>query len=450
MNDTLGEFRIDPNEVHSTLLKHMRADGMEMVIDLERSQGCRLHDSRSGKSYLDFYSFFASSPIGLNHPKMKSTKAKGQLLKAAVNKPSNSDAYTVEMAKFVETLSRTAMPDYLPHLFLIEGGALGIENALKASFDWKIRKNFRKGYKEERGNQVIHFQQAFHGRTGYTLSLTNTADLRKTMHFPKFKWPRIVNPKIIFPLEGENLKKVIQMEAQAIEEIKVAFHENKDDIAAIIIEPIQGEGGDNHFRGEFFKALRTLADENDAMLIFDEVQTGVGLTGKWWAAEHFAIQPDFICFGKKMQVCGMMAGRRIDEEEDNVFRVAGRINSTWGGNLTDMVRGTLYLEIISEEDLVENAASKGAVLLSKLMELQREFPQFVNNARGRGLMCAFDCPSTMDRDSLRRMIYKNRMVVLGCGERTIRFRPPLNIEEEEIVEGIRILSQSIQEHLSKK
>ncbi len=450
MNDTLGEFRIDPNEVHPTLLKHMRADGMEMVIDLERSQGCRLHDSRSGKSYLDFYSFFASSPIGLNHPKMKSTKAKEQLLKAAVNKPSNSDAYTVEMAKFVETLSRTAMPDYLPHLFLIEGGALGIENALKASFDWKIRKNFRKGYKEERGNQVIHFQQAFHGRTGYTLSLTNTADLRKTMHFPKFKWPRIVNPKIIFPLEGENLKKVIQMETQAIEEIKVAFYENKDDIAAIIIEPIQGEGGDNHFRGEFFKALRTLADENDAMLIFDEVQTGVGLTGKWWAAEHFAIQPDFICFGKKMQVCGMMAGRRIDEEEDNVFRVAGRINSTWGGNLTDMVRGTLYLGIISEEDLVENAARKGAVLLSKLMELQREFPQFVNNARGRGLMCAFDCPSTMDRDSLRRMIYKNRMVVLGCGERTIRFRPPLSIEEDEIVEGIRILSQSIQEHLSKK
>jgi L-lysine 6-transaminase len=450
MKNALGEFRIGPDEVHSTLLKHMRADGMEMVVDLEKSLGCRLHDSRSGKDYLDFYSFFASSPIGLNHQKMRSPEASERLLKAAVNKPSNSDAYTVEMARFVETLSRTAMPDHLPHLFLIEGGALGIENALKASFDWKIRKNFRKGHKEERGNQVVHFQQAFHGRTGYTLSLTNTADLRKTKYFPKFQWPRIINPKITFPLEGENLDQVARKEAQAIEQIKKAFHENKDDIAAIIIEPIQGEGGDNHFRGEFFKALRTLADENDAMLIFDEVQTGVGLTGRWWAAEHFDIQPDFLCFGKKMQVCGMMAGHRINEVENNVFRMAGRINSTWGGNLTDMARGTLYLEIISEEGLIDNAARIGAVLLNELKKLQEEFPQFFSNARGRGLMCAFDCPCTEDRDSLRKMIYKNRMVVLGCGERAIRFRPPLNIGEGEILEGVRILNRSIKEYLSKK
>ncbi len=450
MKNTSGEFRIGPDEVHTTLLKHMRTDGMEMVIDLEKSQGCRLHDSRSGRNYLDFYSFFASSPIGLNHPKMRNPEAKERLLKAAINKPSNSDAYTVEMARFVETLSRKAMPHYLSYLFLIEGGALGIENALKASFDWKIRKNFRKGYKEEIGNQVVHFQQSFHGRTGYTLSLTNTADLRKTNYFPKFHWPRITNPKITFPLEGENLEKVIELEDQAIQQIKEAFRRNQDDIAAIIIEPIQGEGGDNHFRGEFFKELRTLADENDAMLIFDEVQTGVGLTGKWWAAEHFDIQPDFICFGKKMQVCGMMAGQKIDEVEDNVFKMAGRINSTWGGNLTDMVRATLYLEIISEEGLIENAARNGAVLLSELQKLQEEFSQFLSNARGRGLMCAIDCPSTKDRDDLRRLIYKNRMVVLGCGKRAIRFRPSLNIRKDEISEGIRIFSHSIKEYLSKK
>lgn len=398
---------------------------------------------------MDFYSFFASSPIGLNHPKMRNEKARERFLRAVVNKPSNSDAYTVEMAEFVETLSKTAMPEYIVHLFLIEGGALGIENALKASFDWKIRKNFKKGYREERGTQVIHFQQAFHGRTGYTLSLTNTADLRKTKYFPAFPWPRIVNPKMTFPLEGKNLQQVIELEVQAVEEIKKAFQENKDDIAAIIIEPIQGEGGDNHFRGEFLRTLRALADENEAMLIFDEVQTGVGMTGKWWAAEHFDVQPDFICFGKKMQVCGMMASDRIDDEEENVFKVAGRINSTWGGNLADMVRGTLYLEIISEESLVENASRVGLMLLNELEGLQEEFPHFISHARGRGLMCAFDCPSPEDRDRIRKVIYKNKMIVLGCGPRAIRFRPALNVSDEDIKEGVRILRQSIKEYLSK-
>lgn len=450
MKEVFKTVRIDPKDVHLTLSRHMLVDGFEMVVDLEKSQGCRIHDSRTGKRFLDFFTFFASSPIGLNHPKMISSKARERLSKAAVNKPSNSDVYTVEMAEFVETFSRAAMPDYLPYLFLIEGGALGIENALKASFDWKIRKNFRKGYKEEKGTQVIHFQQAFHGRTGYTLSLTNTADPRKTMYFPGFKWPRMINPKITFPLEGKNLEEVIHLEAQAVEQIKGAFHERKDDIAAIIIEPIQGEGGDNHFRGEFLRALRILADENDTMLIFDEVQTGVGLTGKWWAAEHFDVKPDFMCFGKKLQVCGMMASRRVEEVEENVFKVSSRIKSTWGGNLTDMVRGTLYLEIISEEGLVERAADSGKYLLSEIKTLQKEFPHLISNARGRGLMCACDCPTPEDRDKLRQCIYKNRLIILGGGSRTIRFRPPLNISKEEIDEGIEVFRTSINEYLSSR
>ncbi len=448
MKKVLKNVRIDPKDVHHTLSKHLCIDGFEMVVDLEKSHGCRIRDSKTGEDFLDFFTFYASSPIGLNHPRMISSDAKEQLARVAVNKPTNSDVYTVEMAEFVETLARTAMPDYMPYLFLIEGGALGIENALKASFDWKIRKNFKKGYKEEKGSQVIHFQQAFHGRTGYTLSLTNTADLRKIIYFPKFKWPRIINPKITFPLAGKNLEEVIHLEAQAVDQIKKAFRKNKDDIAAIIIEPIQGEGGDNHFRGEFLRTLRTLADENEAMLIFDEVQTGTGLTGRWWAAEHFNVKPDFICFGKKMQVCGLMASRRIEEVEENVFKIPKRINSTWGGNLTDMVRSRMYLEIISEDSLVENAATIGQYLLDEILKLQDEFTPFISNARGRGLMCAFDCPNPEDRDNLRKFIYENKMVILGCGSRTIRFRPPLNLSKEEVNEGIGIIEKSIREYLS--
>ncbi len=449
MKEILKKITIDPKDVHSSLRKHMLIEGFDMVVDLEKSAGNRIYDARTGKQLLDFFTFFASSPIGLNHPKMRTHEAKERLIRAAVNKPSNSDVYTVEMAEFVETFSRTVMPEYLSHLFLIEGGALAVENALKVSFDWKIRKNLAKGYAEERGNQIIHFRESFHGRTGYTLSMTNTANLNKTKYFPKFNWPRIVNPKIKFPLEGKNLDDVVAVEKEAIQHIKKAFVNNKDDIAAIIIEPIQGEGGDNHFRVDFLRELRNLADENEVMLIFDEVQTGLGLTGKWWVADHFDAKPDIICFGKKVQVCGIMCGRRIDEVEENVFRVPSRINSTWGGNLTDMVRSTMYMEIIVEEDLVRNAAHQGEYLLGELQKLQDELPEFVRNVRGRGLMCAFDCPDPQQRDALRKLCYENNLVVLGCGVSSIRFRPALTVSRTEINEAMDILRRSIKKQLSR-
>ena len=204
---------------------------------------------------------------------------------------------------------------------------------MKAAFDWKVRKNFKKGYKEEKGHQIIHFNQAFHGRSGYTMSMTNT-DPNKILYFPKFNWPRVLNPKITFPLTEENLKNVIAAENESLKQIKDSITNNKDDIAAIILEPIQGEGGDNHFRKEFFLQLRQICDESEVMLIFDEVQTGIALTGKWWAHQHY-VQPDLISFGKKTQVCGVLSTDRIDEIEENVFRKPSRINSTWGGNMVD-------------------------------------------------------------------------------------------------------------------
>ena len=319
-----------------TLAKHMLVDGFDIVIDLRKSKGSWIVDAKTGKRYLDFFTFVASSPVGLNHPKLTTSSFLEKLARVSVNKPSNSDIYTAEQADFVETFARVAIPPYLPHAFFVEGGALGVENTLKAAFDWKVRKNFARGYKEERGKQIIHFRQSFHGRTGYTLSLTNT-DPVKTDFYPKFTWPRVLNPALRFPLNEENLAKVVQDEQTSLNQIKEAFRSNKDDIAAIIIEPIQGEGGDNHFRPEFFRELRRLADENEALLILDEVQTGIAMTGKMWAHQHF-VEPDMIAFGKKMQVCGFLCGKRIEEVKDNVFTVSSRLNSTWGGNLTDMVR----------------------------------------------------------------------------------------------------------------
>ena len=435
--------KISPSEVHAGLGEHLLADGYDLVLDLERSQGAYLFDSRSGTKFLDFFSFFASNPVGLNHPRVREDSFRTKMAGVAIHNPTNSDMYTVEMAEFVETFLRIAIPEDLPHLFLVAGGTVAVENGLKAAFDWKVRKNIERGVSGERGQQMIHFEEAFHGRTGYSISMTNTADPRKIQYFPKFPWPRIVNPKIHFPLDEESERSVVELERRAVEQIKQALHDNKDDIAGLILEPVQGEGGDNHFRKEFFQQIRDLADENEFLFILDEVQTGVGLTGKMWAYQHFGVQPDVLCFGKKAQVCGLLASRRLDEVEKNVFAESARINSTFGGNLTDMVRFQRYLEIIDEERLVENAATAGSYLLAALEELRAEFPELVTNVRGRGLMCAFDLPDRATRDRLRDDAYENRLLILGCGVRSLRFRPSLTVSREEIDAGLDIIRKCL-------
>ena len=434
INKILTNDKILAEDVHQILKQYMVADGFEFVLDLKNSHGIYLVDERTGDSYIDFFTFFASSPLGLNHPKLLSIK--DELATVAVNKTSNSDIYTTYMADFVNTFGNIAKPDYMKYLFFISGGALAVENGLKVAFDWKVRKNFVKGYKEEKGQKVIHFKQAFHGRSGYTLSLTNT-EPNKINYFPKFNWPRITNPKITFPLDLY-INEVIESEQKAISEITAAIKNNPDDIAVIIIEPIQGEGGDNFFRKEFFEKLREIADENEILLMFDEVQTGFGLTGKFWASEYY-VKPDIIAFGKKAQTCGIMVSDRIDDVQEHCFRKPGRINSTWGGNLVDMVRSKHILRIIEEENLVENSKIVGEHLLNRLNEIQSDFPNTVGNVRGLGLMCSFDLPSTDLRNKFKELCFKEKLVILGCGEKSIRFRPPLNVTEDEIDEGLNVI-----------
>ncbi len=441
---THSDDRIRSDQVHQIIRRCMLADGMDMVLDMKRSEGAYLIDAATERRYVDFFTFFASNPLGMNHPGMRTDEAFiDRLLDAALNKVSNSDIYTLHMARFVNAFGRMAMPSAMVHCFFISGGGLAVENALKAAFDWKVRKNFQKGYRREVGSQVLHLERAFHGRTGYTMSLTNT-DPWKVAYFPKFDWPRILSPDANGLQSTGNLEQIVERENLAVEQAKRHFVERKDEIAAIVLEPIQGEGGDNHFRPDFLARLRQLADENEALLIFDEVQSGFGLTGSFWAYQGLGVDPDIVAFGKKAQVCGVMASARVDEVADNVFRRSSRINSTWGGNLVDMVRSERILQIIEEERLVDNAAQVGAHLLKRLMSLSGKY-DFVENPRGRGLMCAFDLPCAGSRDAVKAKAYELGLVVLGCGTRTIRFRPALTIGEATVDEGIEILDQALAE-----
>lgn len=441
---TMYKLTISPKQVQESLSKHILADGYDLTFDMEKSNGVHIYDSKYDRTLLDFFTCFASVPLGYNHPKMiNDEEFKKNLMLAALTNPSNSDIYTAQYAQFVETFARVGIPDYLHHAFFVAGGGLAIENAIKVAMDWKVQRNFQKGYTKERGFKVLHFEKAFHGRTGYTLSLTNTSP-DKTKWFAKFDWPRVSVPAIKFPFTDEGYEDLKKREALSIAQIRQAFIDNKDDICAIIIEPIQSEGGDNHVRKEFLEQVRTIADENDCFLIYDEVQTGVGLSGKFWAHEHFGEQarPDIIAFGKKMQVCGILVGNKVDKIETNVFRVSSRINSTWGGNLVDMVRSAKILEIIEEDNLLENAAICGNYLKERLHKLS-EKQEKISNVRGRGLITAFDFPNKEIRDKFIKQGMEKNVMFLGCGEKSIRFRPALIIKEEHIDTGLEVLENVI-------
>lgn len=433
-----SDSTIRPGDVHHVLGRSILADGYDLVLDLDRSSGSYLVDARDGTHYLDMFTFFASSALGMNHPALVTDdEFRAELTQAAVNKPSNSDVYTVPMARFVDTFARVLGDPALPHLFFVDGGTLAVENALKVAFDWKSRRNEAQGIDPELGTRVLHLRGAFHGRSGYCLSLTNT-DPNKVARFPKFDWPRIDAPAVRLGMSDEA---IAAMEAESVRQARAAFEAHPHDVACFIAEPIQGEGGDRHFRPQFFAAMRELCDEFDALFIVDEVQTGCGITGTAWAYQQLGIEPDVVAFGKKTQVCGIMAGRRVDEVSDNVFAVSSRINSTWGGNLVDMVRSRRILEVIEADGLFAHAAEVGAHLRSVLEQLAEELPDVVRDVRGRGLMCAFSLAGTERRDAVLGALWSRGVIALGSGPDSIRFRPALTVSRAEIDQAVTAMRE---------
>ncbi|KDE98643.1 L-lysine aminotransferase [Mycolicibacterium aromaticivorans JS19b1 = JCM 16368] len=425
---------VDPGNVRTVLARSILADGLDLVLDLERSSGSWLVDARDGTEYLDMFTFFASSALGMNHPALVDDAAfRAELARTAINKPSNSDVYTVPMARFVDAFCRVLGDPALPHLFFVDGGALAVENALKVAFDWKSRHNEARGIDPALGTRVLHLRGAFHGRSGYTLSLTNT-DPVKVARFPKFDWPRIDAPYV---RPGADMD---ALEAESLRQARAAFEAHPHDIACFIVEPIQGEGGDRHFRRQFLAAMRRLCDSYDALMIADEVQTGCGITGTAWAYQQLGFTPDVVAFGKKTQVCGIMAGRRVDDVADNVFAVSSRINSTWGGNLVDMVRSRRILEVIEADGLFARAADMGAYLLAGLEDLAGQLPE-VGDVRGRGLMCAFSLPTPERRDAVLAALWKCGVIMLGSGEDSVRFRPTLTVSRAEIDRALAALRE---------
>ncbi len=432
---------LKPEEALETLRRSMLVDGLPIVLDLEASKGCELVDAVTGERYLDLFGFVSSNALGMNHPRLTEPAVAAEIGRIALHKPSNSDIYSVAMAEFVETFRRVLGDPRLPHYFFIEGGGLAIENALKAAFDYKSRLNESRGLSPALGTQVLHLRHAFHGRTGYTMSLTNT-DPVKTARFPTFDWPRITSPYLGTDDKG-NLRPVEQLETISLKSAEQAFASYGADIAACIVEPIQSEGGDHHFRPEYLQALQRITHAHDALFIVDEVQTGVGMTGTAWAYQQLGLEPDIVAFGKKTQVCGIMAGGRLDQIPDHVFAVSSRLNSTWGGGLTDMVRAKHILAAIETDGLIEHAAEVGDWLLGELRALADRQPR-LTDPRGRGLLCAFSLPDPGFRARFLDELLRRNVIMLGCGDRSVRFRPPLVITQDELRRGLAAIEEVLQ------
>ena len=403
-------------------------DLIDIVVDLDSGSGCRFSDARDGTEYLDMTMYFSSAPLGHGHPALRDPACERAMLRAARTKPSNPDFATVEQAEFAETFRRVAGDPDLPLLFLIDSGTLAVENALKIAFDWKTKRNARAGV-AARAHRVLHLRHAFHGRSGYTLSLTNT-EPAKIRDYPKFDWPRIPSP--VVPTEEWEAPGLLPAETAALEQARTELERYGAEIACLVYEPVQGEGGDRHLRGRFLRALRDLCTEHDVLTVADEVQTGA-LAGAPWVSVELDLRPDLIAFGKRMQVCGVQGGRRVLEVEDNAFREPSRISSTWGGSLVDMVRATHVLRTVERDELFDRAARMGELLRAELRALAAEFPGVLRDPRGRGLMCAIGFHDRAVRDGViadaRRCC---RTLFLPSGPDSVRWRPPLTVSEEEI------------------
>ena len=434
MNFLRRKFSTSTSTINKCLNKQKYLfDSFPIVWNIQKSQNSFLYDIHTNEEYLDFHGGFGSNPIGWNHPKLTKHFSSGLWNKHFLNKPANCDFYTQEYIEFIDKFQTTIIPKNYPHLFFIDGGALAVENALKIAMDWKYQKN---GDNNE-DLSIAHFTKAFHGRSGYTMSLTNT-EPHKTKNFTKFNWPRFL-PSIKTGTLPQNQEVYDEF---AIGEVEKYFKEHHKSIAGLIIEPIQCEGGDRHFTKYFLQNLQRLCNQHDVLFILDEVQTGFYTTGKTWCFQHYDLEPDLVCFGKKSQQCGVFGGKRLDEIQNHCFNTSGRLGSTWGGNHIDMIRSSKIIDIIKEDNLELNATERGNQWSDEMKMIQSNK---IKNIRNLGLIMSFDCESTEKRNQLLDILKKNKLLALGAGEKTIRMRPNLAVSKTDISNCVQKTIKGLEE-----
>jgi 4-aminobutyrate aminotransferase/(S)-3-amino-2-methylpropionate transaminase len=407
--------------------------------DAKKSCGNYIVDV-DGNTLLDVYGHIAAVPIGYNHPDLLHAWRSGRFDWCAGWRPSLGVAAPPEWVDVVGSLMRVA-PTGMAHVCTVTTGAEAVENAIKTAFVGFLTR--RRGGPPSAADaervmvnqqadanrlKVLSFSGGFHGRSLGALSATRSKAIHK-LDFPAFDWPVVDFPANRFPL-AENAVANAAAEARALEEVEACFRKNPGEIAAILVEPIQGEGGDRFASDDFFRGLRRIATAHGAYLIADEVQTGVGATGSMWAHTAWgeAGRPDISTFSKKMQLGGFYFTKDLMPDQPL------RIFNTWLGDPIRGAQAEVILEVIERDGLVEATKEAGRLLVDGLAALQARHPGLLSQARGAGTYAAIDAVDAAARGRILAAALQNGVEIGGSGDRTIRFRPALVFGSKHVAE----------------
>lgn len=422
-------------ELMKRLSEIQNADAVHFFCNYEESRGNYLVDV-DGNRMLDLYSQISSIPIGYNHPALLKVLQQPQNLSAFINRPALGILPPENFAAKLEESLLSVAPNGMSQVITMACGSCSNENAFKSIFMWYRNKERgrSKVSKEELEtcmiNQlpgcpdysILSFMGAFHGRTMGCLAATHSKAIHK-LDIPSFDWPIAPFPRLKYPLE-EFVKENQEEEARCLEEVEdliVKYRKKKKTVAGIIVEPIQSEGGDNHASDDFFRKLRDIARKHGCAFLVDEVQTGCGVTGKFWAHQHWGLEDpaDVVTFSKKMLTGGFFHKEELRPDAPY------RIFNTWLGDPSKNLMLAEVLNVIKRENLLSNVVYSGKVLYNGLQDLQARYPHLISRVRGRGTFCSFDTPSDAIRSKLIAKARNKGVVLGGCGERSIRFRPTL-------------------------
>ena len=407
---------------------------LNMLADYKQSFGNYIADL-DGNILLDVYAQIASIPVGYNNPALQLVSRSDEMISAIINRPALGNFPQSDWSDILESGILRVAPAGCNQVFTAMAGSDANETAYKAAFMWKAQ--------TERGGpdvdftqdemsstmdnlapgspnfSIMSFKTGFHGRLFGSLSTTRSKAIHK-LDIPAFDWPSCSFPMLKYPLHEHEAENAAE-EKKCLEEAEHIMSTYHNPVAAVVIEPIQSEGGDNHASASFFQGLREITKKHNILLIVDEVQTGVGATGKFWAHEHWNLStpPDMVTFSKKAQTAGYYFGNPALRPNKPY-----RQFNTWMG---DPARAILFRAIINEIErlnLVENTAVTGEYLFNGLEQLGQKYPGQFNNLRGKGqgTFIAFDHPK---RDEFLLRAKTMGINIGGSGASAVRLRPML-------------------------
>lgn len=420
-----------------------------LVIDDVASRGPFVVDV-DGNVILDLFANFALGALGYNHPAVLAVTGTPAFAHAAANPTSTPFVTTPAWFDFIEALRARYAPKGMSKVFCVDAGGEGVESALKAAFIVHAeRRRERAGLSKNPldaseveqtailGNKgtdavVVSFAGAFHGRGLGPLSATHSKVIHKA-DLPAFDWPTAPFPANRFPLE-RYAEENAAAEASAIDELEAILGRLRGRVAAVLIEPMQSEGGDRHASPAFFRKVQELATAAGAAFILDEVQTGVGMSGTLWAHEQLELPrpPDMVCFGKKMQMGGFFT------TPDFAITQFGRMYQTKNGDRARAMIAEAILRTIVDEGLLERVRTVGARFLAGLEDLAARFPALVTEPRGRGFLLAFDLPTAAVRDDFLKRALARGVFASYTGSRSVRLRPHLITTEAEVEDALSV------------